>query len=97
MILLQMEKLSLRSVGGRDSFLYFAGRLYRKDDCFHLRVLINGLASDFINRKCWYYETAIAAGTEKIHFQKRIQRKSLAVKHKEVDAPGEKPDASAFL
>ena len=24
---------------------------------------------DFINHKCWYYETAIEAGTEKIHFQ----------------------------
>ena len=23
---------------------------------------------DFINYKCWYYETAIEAGTEKIHF-----------------------------
>ncbi len=23
---------------------------------------------DFINHKCWYYETAIKAGTEKIHF-----------------------------
>lgn len=23
---------------------------------------------DFINHKCWYYETAIQAGTEKIHF-----------------------------
>ncbi len=23
---------------------------------------------DFINHKCWYYETAIEAGTEKIHF-----------------------------
>ncbi len=22
---------------------------------------------DFINHKCWYYETAIEAGTEKIH------------------------------
>ena len=24
---------------------------------------------DFINHKCWYYETAIEAGTEKIHFK----------------------------
>lgn len=24
---------------------------------------------DFINHKCWYYETAIEAGTEKFHFQ----------------------------
>lgn len=24
---------------------------------------------DFINHKCWYYETALAAGTEKIHFK----------------------------
>jgi DNA-binding transcriptional MerR regulator len=24
---------------------------------------------DFINHKCWYYETSIAAGTEKIHFE----------------------------
>lgn len=23
---------------------------------------------DFINHKCWYYETALEAGTEKIHF-----------------------------
>lgn len=26
---------------------------------------------DVINHKCWYYETAIAAGTEKIHFQSK--------------------------
>lgn len=26
---------------------------------------------DTINHKCWYYETAIAAGTEKIHFKKQ--------------------------
>lgn len=25
---------------------------------------------DLINHKCWYYETAIAAGTEMIHFRK---------------------------
>lgn len=25
---------------------------------------------DLINHKCWYYETAIKAGTEKIHFNK---------------------------
>lgn len=24
---------------------------------------------DLINHKCWYYETALAAGTEKIHFR----------------------------
>ncbi len=24
---------------------------------------------EFINHKCWYYETAIEAGTEKIHFK----------------------------
>ena len=24
---------------------------------------------DLVNHKCWYYETAIAAGTEKIHHQ----------------------------
>lgn len=24
---------------------------------------------NIINQKCWYYETAIAAGTEKIHFK----------------------------
>ncbi len=24
---------------------------------------------DFINHKCWYYKTAIEAGTEKIHFK----------------------------
>lgn len=24
---------------------------------------------EFINHKCWYYETAIKAGTEKIHFK----------------------------
>lgn len=23
---------------------------------------------ELINHKCWYYETALAAGTEKIHF-----------------------------
>ncbi|UWD50653.1 MerR family transcriptional regulator (plasmid) [Clostridioides difficile] len=27
---------------------------------------------DTINHKCWYYETAIAAGTEKIHFKEQI-------------------------
>lgn len=26
---------------------------------------------DFVNHKCWYYETAIEAGTEAIHFQKQ--------------------------
>lgn len=26
---------------------------------------------DVINHKCWYYETAIAAGTEKIHSQNK--------------------------
>ena len=26
---------------------------------------------DFINHKCWYYETAIKAGTEKIHFKEQ--------------------------
>ena len=26
---------------------------------------------DFINHKCWYYETAIEAGTEKIHFKEQ--------------------------
>ena len=26
---------------------------------------------DFINHKCWYYETAIDAGTEKIHFKEQ--------------------------
>lgn len=27
---------------------------------------------DLINHKCWYYETAIAAGTEKIHYQDNL-------------------------
>ncbi len=26
---------------------------------------------DFVNHKCWYYETALAAGTEKIHRKER--------------------------
>ena len=26
---------------------------------------------DFINHKCWYYETALEAGTEKIHFKEQ--------------------------
>lgn len=26
---------------------------------------------DFIKHKCWYYKTAIEAGTEKIHFKKQ--------------------------
>ncbi len=29
---------------------------------------------DFINHKCWYYETAIEAGTEKIHFKERSEK-----------------------
>ena len=29
---------------------------------------------DFINHKCWYYETAIEAGTEKIHFKKQSEK-----------------------
>ena len=29
---------------------------------------------DFINHKCWYYETAIAAGTEKIHFKEQADQ-----------------------
>ena len=28
---------------------------------------------DFINHKCWYYETAIEAGTEKIHFNEQSE------------------------
>lgn len=28
---------------------------------------------DFINHKCWYYETAIEAGTEKIHFKEQSE------------------------
>lgn len=28
---------------------------------------------DFINHKCWYYETALEAGTEKIHFTKPVE------------------------
>lgn len=27
---------------------------------------------DFINHKCWYYETAIEAGTEKIHYKENM-------------------------
>lgn len=30
---------------------------------------------DFINHKCWYYETAIKAGTEKIHFTETMDDK----------------------
>ncbi len=26
---------------------------------------------DFINHKCWYYKTALEAGTERIHFEDR--------------------------
>ncbi len=29
---------------------------------------------DFINHKCWYYETAIEAGTEKIHFKEHVKK-----------------------
>ncbi len=29
---------------------------------------------DFINHKCWYYETAIEAGTEKIHFKEQTDK-----------------------
>ena len=29
---------------------------------------------DFINHKCWYYETAIEAGTEKIHFKEQSEK-----------------------
>lgn len=29
---------------------------------------------DFINHKCWYYETAIEAGTEKIHFKGQFEK-----------------------
>ncbi len=29
---------------------------------------------DFINHKCWYYETAIEAGTEKIHFKEQADK-----------------------
>ncbi|WP_206690035.1 MerR family transcriptional regulator [Bifidobacterium dentium] len=29
---------------------------------------------DFINHKCWYYETAIEAGTEKIHLKERSDK-----------------------
>ena len=29
---------------------------------------------DFINHKCWYYETAIEAGTEKIHFKDQSEK-----------------------
>ena len=29
---------------------------------------------DFINHKCWYYETAIEAGTEKIHFKEHSEK-----------------------
>ena len=28
----------------------------------------------FINHKCWYYETAIEAGTEKIHFKEPMDK-----------------------
>ena len=28
---------------------------------------------DFINHKCWYYETAIEAGTEKIHIKEQSE------------------------
>lgn len=28
---------------------------------------------DFINHKCWYYETALEAGTEKIHFKEQSE------------------------
>lgn len=28
---------------------------------------------DFISHKCWYYETAIEAGTEKIHFKEQSE------------------------
>lgn len=31
---------------------------------------------DLINHKCWYYETAIAAGTEKIHFNNKVEEKA---------------------
>ena len=30
---------------------------------------------DFINHKCWYYKTAIEAGTEKIHFTETTDAK----------------------
>ena len=30
---------------------------------------------DFINHKCWYYKTAIEAGTEKIHFTEKTDVK----------------------
>ena len=30
---------------------------------------------DFINHKCWYYKTAIEAGTEKIHFTETTDTK----------------------
>lgn len=30
---------------------------------------------EFINHKCWYYETALAAGTEKIHFTEPVEYK----------------------
>lgn len=29
---------------------------------------------DFINYKCWYYETAIEAGTEKIHYKEKTEK-----------------------
>ncbi len=29
---------------------------------------------DFINHKCWYYETAIEAGTERIHFKEQSDK-----------------------
>ena len=29
---------------------------------------------DFINHKCWYYETAIETGTEKIHFKEQSDK-----------------------
>ncbi len=29
---------------------------------------------DFINHKCWYYETAIEAGTEQIHFKEQTDK-----------------------
>ncbi len=29
---------------------------------------------DFINHKCWYYKTAIEAGTEKIHFKEQSEK-----------------------
>ena len=29
---------------------------------------------DFINHKCWYYETAIEAGTERIHYKEKTEK-----------------------